>query len=100
MKHSPGPFQRGSLRSCDLELLDARGLHIATVHHPVGERGGADPADTQNANAALLLAAPDLLAACRLAVAATENDNDSANLPSAVLAALNEAIAHATGGVA
>lgn len=68
MNHSPGPFSKGQLRSCDLEILDARGIHIATVHCPIGEPRGADPCDVQEANAALLIAAPDMLVACRAAL--------------------------------
>lgn len=40
-------------------------------------------------------AAPKLLAACKAAIAATEDDDDPANLPSEVLELLNAAVAEA-----
>ncbi len=84
-RHSPGPFEAGASRACEIEILDARGCEVARVGTPLALDRHADPCDTQDANVRLLLAAPDLLAACRAAmqlldgVAAEEERNGKRN---------------------
>lgn len=70
MKHSPGPFRTGATRSCEVEILDARGCEVARVVTPVAPGREVDPCDLQDANVALLCAAPDLLEACEYAYSA------------------------------
>lgn len=70
MKHSLGPFRAGATRSCEAEILDARGCEVARVVAPVAPGRGVDPCDLQDANLALLCAAPDLLEACEYAYSA------------------------------
>ena len=63
MNHSPGPFVRGESRSCEVEILDARGCVVAHVVPPLGVDRNTDPFDVQEANVRLMAAAPELLKA-------------------------------------
>lgn len=106
MKHSPGPFSLGALRSCEVEILDAKGCEVARVGVPVGRVHGVDACEAQNANAALLCAAPDLLSACEYAYRAAAEEwvrcgRASPSTPtSALMDALAGSIAKARGGAA
>ncbi len=71
-------------------------LEDADVPEPVRAR----LAEQLRVDAAKFAASDKLLAACKAAVAATENDEDPANLPPQVLELLNAAISDATGGAA
>lgn len=61
---SPGPFRVGAHRSCEVEILDANGCEVARVVFPMVKRE-LSGCDVQEANAALLASAPDLLMALR-----------------------------------
>lgn len=54
-------------------IIDRDNLTIATVHPTYRSRGGAVDIFRQRGNAALIAAAPDLLAACEYALTRLEN---------------------------
>lgn len=107
MNHSTGPFTTVARQFGAVHVLDAQGLTVAHVCMPVYTGDGLEPADLQDANACLLAAAPDLLAACRNAidlldgVAAEEEHNGKRNAAMNVRAvenALALAVDRATRG--
>ena len=67
------------------------GYHIATIEN--GAPG--DSLDTEEANAHLFAASPEMLEACKLAVRLL--DSDGANSNSSIVVACRAAIAKATG---
>ncbi len=89
-KHSPAPFCIESFRL----IKDAHGLTVATVVYE-------DEAERERANAALLAAAPELLAACELVkkhlTMILNNKGDSIQTVEATIFELSKAIAKAKG---
>lgn len=79
MKHTPGPWTMNAEEG--EPVLGANGTHVAEILD-------AEDADTQNANVALICAAPDLLAALRLYFTHPERFHKAAS----------DAIAKAEGG--
>lgn len=66
-KHTPGPWRVDPAANCDIQTSDGS-FEIATTHPGFLSRGKADPGRAQ-ANARLIAAAPDLLAAMREQIA-------------------------------
>lgn len=83
------------MRACEVEILDTRGCEVARVVTPVAPCREVDPCDLQDANVALLCAAPDLLAACEYAykAAAAEWVRCGRAHPLTPMSALMEALA-------
>ncbi len=104
--HTPGPWKVDGT-----EIVGASGTLSAKVicHASYGHVSPAPAFDylnpkhdhdrlTVEANATLIAAAPDLLAACRLAEAAMTVQPRNAQRMNAALEAIGKAIAKATGG--
>ena len=108
--HTPGPWHIGQEQNYSVDrfkrnaewarIRNAENGLVATVEsvHPKGKRQSKD-FDIEAANAALIAAAPDLLAALRALVAHDAAEDERADLsPSIELQQARTAIARATGG--
>lgn len=89
--HTPGPWRVGQMAD---SVVAEDGTNLARSIGPYS-RGGGAPHDERAANAKLIAAAPDLLAACRAAVAS--GGLEGANLTNA-LSRCRAAVEKATGG--
>lgn len=92
-KHTPGPWlvhDKSTLHMNDLTIASTLNYRIVTHHRNAAQKAGEDAR-----NAHLIAAAPDLLAACRAAIA----DDTGWDVPmsKAVQDLLRAAIAKATG---
>jgi len=98
VRHSPGPFSVGASRACEIEILDAKGCEVARVDIPITADRSIDPCDVQAANVKLLTASPDLLKACKYALARFTHGPDAITNPNdAIVDDLRAAIAKAGG---
>lgn len=93
MTHTPGPWNIAIRNRHEGEC--APGLWITGANNTVVDTGNLKAWPLSDANARLIAAAPDMLAALRWLVEAVE-DNDAGSLESAVARA-KAAIARATG---
>lgn len=110
-KHTPGPWRfdgeidavvssAGQLRRSAL-MGDYRGVIIASLVESHGGRGARpEAAPEATANAALIAAAPDLLAACEIALKDSRSAPRGKGLSDDVADILADAIAKARGGAA
>jgi hypothetical protein len=87
--HTPGPWTLERDRSQSLSIYSGM-VFIGEVLHEVDE-----PGDQEKANASLIAAAPDLLAACRTALDSLHEDGTTDTQEA--LAVMRLAIAKATG---
>ena len=89
-KHTPGPWSTSEWPSREKDYIR---IFAGTTY--VGSVGNSDdPFERTEANARLIKAAPDLLAACEAVISAGESEN----LPTTVYDAVEAAIAKAEGG--
>lgn len=98
-KHTPGPW---NLQHCDTGWTvgpnaQRRGDHVADVHE---HQSGAMSDATAAANASLIAAAPDLLAACEAAIKATGGSEHWQGETRAFLLLAEAAVAKAKGETA
>ena len=105
MKHTPGPWRfelRGMIENAlggwiatSLDILDADGELVARIPGPIGDPQG----ERDHADARLIAAAPDMLAACEALVLADEigNPTDATLILEEALGKARAAIAKARG---
>lgn len=104
-KHTPGPWHFDDGGDGDLEIWSAA-YHPTMPLCSVGNYGPAGPSSTDNANARVIAAAPELLEACERVLKESvrvEYDEDGpacAEMAYEVLEVVRAAIAKAEGGAA
>ena len=93
--HTPGPWVARRMHTGGYDIFDPRERDVVTIY------GGGVETESREANARLIAAAPDLLAAAQVVLAGLHARIDAADL-SAVpvfsgIAELHDAISRATG---
>jgi hypothetical protein len=94
-KHTPGPWRVDPSANCDVQTADGQ-FEIATTH-PEILRGGRTDADCAQANARLISAAPEMLAALEAAGRAFNTISASNGATREAEAAIAAAITKAKG---
>ena len=85
MKHVPGPWKPGYNDKYSAWVETDQGRWIATILRHLEDDKSDCPGPQQWANACLIAAAPDLLVACKGAIAAlTQNKTHQADIDAAV----------------
>jgi len=101
-KHTPGPWtctvHGRFLRGTGTILVNSGESTVAEI--PVSIHGIPFPKETEEANARLITASPDLLAACEAAQNYIDSDDMTLKTRDKVMALIESAIAKAKGGAA